>query len=94
MVLTGFTIASLFLTIVFGFQYRMVKQPLGRKMGQALMNIFMGITLILFSINQYLFPDLTTIRIVIASLLLFLGGVNLVMGLKNYRYYKGLVEKK
>lgn len=93
MILTGFTIAALFLTIVFGFQYRMVKQPLGRKVGQALMNIFMGVTLILFSANQFLFPDLTKTRVIIASLLLFLGGVNLIMGMKNYRYYKGMLEK-
>lgn len=89
MILTGFTITSLFLTIVFGIQYRMMKQPLGRKIGQSIMNMFMGLTLILFAINQFLI-DLTTVRVMIAFLLLILGLINLIMGIKNYKYYKNL----
>ncbi len=89
MILTGFTITSLFLTIIFGIQYRMMKQPLGRKIGQAIMNMFMGLTLILFAINQFLI-DLTNIRMIIASLLLILGLINLIMGIRNYKFYKNL----
>jgi len=88
MFLTGLTLAALVLTIAFGIQYRMVKQPLARKVGQSLMNIFMGSTLILFSINQFLFPDLSTTRIVVAIVLGILGIFNLWMGIKNYRFYK------
>jgi len=87
MILTGLTITSLFLTIIFGIQYRMIKQPLARKVGQAIMNMFMGTTLILFAINQFLF-DLSTTRLVIAILLFVLGLINFVMGIKNYRFYK------
>lgn len=89
MILTGFTLTSLFLTIFFGIQYRMMKQPLGRKIGQSIMNMFMGLTLILFAINQFLI-DLTTVRLIIAGLLLLLGLTNLIMGMKNYKYYKSL----
>lgn len=87
MLLTGFTITSLFLTIIFGIQYRMTKQPLARKIGQSIMNMFMGTTLILISINQFLI-DLSGTRLVIGGLLLILGLFNLIMGLKNYRFYK------
>lgn len=87
MILTGLTITSLFLTIIFGIQYRMIKQPLARKIGQAIMNMFMGTTLVLFAINQFLF-DLSTTRMVIAILLFVLGLFNLFMGVKNYRFYK------
>lgn len=93
MILTGFTITALFLTIVFGFQYRMIKHPVGKKIGQGLMNIFMGVTLILFAANQFLFPDLTTTRLVIAFIMLALGVFNFWAGVKNYRYYKGLQTK-
>ena len=87
MILTGFTITSLFLTIIFGIQYRMAKQPLARKIGQSIMNMFMGSTLMLFAINQFLF-ELSTTRIVIAGLLFVLGLFNLIAGVKNYRFYK------
>lgn len=93
MILTGFTITTLFLTVIFGFQYRMTKNPLARKIGQAIMNMFMGTTLILFAINQFLFPDQTKIRVIIGVLLLFLGIINLFMGFKNYRYYKAFNKK-
>ncbi|HJV44954.1 MAG TPA: YtpI family protein [Bacillota bacterium] len=88
MFLTSVTIAALFLTIVFGIQYRMVKHPLARKAGQALMNIFMGATLILFSINQILHSDVSVTRIIVGGLLGALGLFNLIMGIKNYRFYK------
>lgn len=91
MILTGFTITSLFLTIIFGIQYRMMKQPLGRKIGQSIMNMFMGLTLILFAINQFLI-DLTTVRLIIAGLLLILGLINLIMGIRNYKFYKNLTK--
>lgn len=87
MILTGLTITSLFLTIIFGIQYRMIKQPLARKIGQAIMNMFMGSTLVLFAINQLLI-DTSTTRMAIAILLFILGLFNILMGVKNYRFYK------
>lgn len=87
MILTALTLTSLFLTIIFGFQYRMTKQPLARKMGQAIMNMLMGTTLILFSIHQFLL-EWNAIRGVVALTLLALGLFNFIMGYKNYKYYK------
>ncbi|RKD23773.1 hypothetical protein BEP19_04915 [Ammoniphilus oxalaticus] len=93
MILTGLTLTSLFLTVFFGIQYRMVKQPLARKIGQAIMNIFMGVTLILFAFDRFML-ELTTIRMIMAIILLALGFVNLVMGIKNYRYFKNYSNNK
>jgi hypothetical protein len=88
MLLSSITVAAFFLTIMFGIQYRMVRNPLARKAGQALMNVFMGVTLILFATNQFLFPDMTAVRLIVGSIIGLLGLLNLVMGIKNYRFYR------
>ncbi|WP_232698863.1 YtpI family protein [Brevibacillus daliensis] len=52
------------------------------------MNISLGLLLLLLGTNQFTFEDVTTIRVVVAIIMLIVGTTNLVLGFRNYLYYK------
>jgi YtpI-like protein len=62
--------------------------PLESRMILGKMNIALGCLLILFGSNQFTFADLDTIRIIVAIVMLLVGCVNLVLGLKNFFSYR------
>ncbi len=62
--------------------------PLESRMILGKMNVALGCLLLLLGINQFTFPSLTTVRVVVALVFLSLGGVNLTMGMRNYLRYR------
>ncbi|WP_139491752.1 YtpI family protein [Brevibacillus dissolubilis] len=62
--------------------------PLESRMTLGKMNVALGLLMLLFGANQYTFEDLTTVRIVIGALLMFVGAVNFYLGGKNYVNYR------
>jgi YtpI-like protein len=52
------------------------------------MNMSLGVLVTLLGLNQLTFEPLDTIRVVIALLLLFVGGVNLFLGTRNFLHYR------
>jgi hypothetical protein len=91
MILPIAALVMLTLSLIFSIQYRMTKHPILRKMGQGLMNICIGLTLILFSLQLFA-SAVTTIRAVVGLVLILLGLFNFIMGIKHYRYYKSLIK--
>ncbi|AMA73980.1 YtpI-like protein [Aneurinibacillus thermoaerophilus] len=61
---------------------------------QARMNIGMGIFLLGVGTNQLMFDDVDTIRLVIGIILLFIGAVNLIMGIRNLTYFTKLKREQ
>lgn len=62
--------------------------PLESRMLLGKMNVSLGILVTLFSVNQFTFEDLDTIRIVVAIVMLIVGALNLVLGTRNYFRYR------
>jgi len=62
--------------------------PLEGRMTLGKMNMALGSLLLLFGANQFTFDDLTTVRIVIALILLAVGGVNLLYGARHFWRYR------
>ncbi|QYY43436.1 YtpI family protein [Aneurinibacillus thermoaerophilus] len=61
---------------------------------QARMNIGMGIFLLGVGTNQLMFDDVDTIRLVIGIIFLFIGAVNLIMGIRNLTYFTKLKREQ
>jgi|GEM_PF-611651 len=62
--------------------------PLESRMLLGKMNIAMGCLLLLFGFNQFSFEDLTTVRIVVALIMIVVGGINFLLGAKNFLSYR------
>jgi hypothetical protein len=62
--------------------------PLASRMTLGKMNMSLGVLVTLLGLNQLTFEPLDTIRVVIALLLLFVGGVNLFLGTRNFLHYR------
>jgi cytochrome c biogenesis protein CcdA len=58
--------------------------PLAARMTLGKMNVAMGILLLFFGTNQFTYEPLTTTRVVVAVVFLLLGGVNAVLGTRNF----------
>jgi uncharacterized membrane protein len=58
--------------------------PLAGRMTLGKMNVSLGILVLFFGVNQFTYEPLTTVRIVVGLLFLFVGGINLVLGIRNY----------
>ncbi|GEN32607.1 MULTISPECIES: YtpI family protein [Aneurinibacillus] len=61
---------------------------------QARMNIGMGIFLLGVGFNQLTFEHVDTIRLVIGIVFLLIGGVNLVLGIRNLRYFTKIKKEQ
>lgn len=86
--MTGFA-ASIILALYFSITARQRgTHPLASRMILGKMNMSLGVLFLLMGSNQFTFEDLTTVRIVIALLLLFVGAVNLILGTRNYLQYR------
>jgi hypothetical protein len=92
MVLPIAAIVMLTLSLIFSIQYRMTRHPILRKMGQGLMNVCMGLTLMLFSL-QLAASEVTTLRLIVSLLLFLLGLFNFIMGVKHYLNYKSQLKQ-
>lgn len=62
--------------------------PLESRMLLGKMNVALGILVTLFGVNQFTYEDLDTIRIVVAIVMLIVGGLNLFLGTRNYFRYR------
>ncbi len=62
--------------------------PLASRMTLGKMNTAMGVLVTLFGLNQFTFEPLTSVRIVVGLILLLVGVVNLVLGVRNYLRYR------
>jgi len=86
--MTGMT-ASLVASVYYSVTARQRgMHPLASRMTLGKMNIAMGVLVTLFGANQFTFVPLTGVRITVGSILLFVGIVNLVMGVRNFRRYR------
>jgi peptidoglycan biosynthesis protein MviN/MurJ (putative lipid II flippase) len=86
--LTGLTA-----TLILGVYYSMAARragihPLESRMTLGKMNISLGIMLLLLGVNQFTYEDLDAVRAGVAIVFLFVGGTNLVMGVRNYVRYR------
>lgn len=71
--------------------------PLASRMMLGKMNMALGVLVLLFGINQFTYDDLSTVRIVVGVVLLFVGAVNLIFGARNFFRFKRewqMVEKQ
>jgi hypothetical protein len=64
--------------------------PLESRMILGKMNISLGILVTLLGANQLTFEQLDAIRIIVALLLIFVGGLNLVLGTRNFLRYRSM----
>ncbi|GAA4711991.1 YtpI family protein [Brevibacillus fulvus] len=62
--------------------------PLQSRMILGKMNVSLGVLVLLFGINQFTFADLSSLRIAVGIVLLFVGAVNLIFGLRNFFRYR------
>ncbi|MBO8163690.1 MAG: hypothetical protein H0Z34_08275 [Brevibacillus sp.] len=62
--------------------------PLQSRMLLGRMNMSLGLLLLLFGVNQFTYDPLTTIRVMVSIVFLFVGGVNLVFGTRRYLTYR------
>ncbi|TPG87843.1 hypothetical protein EEL32_10480 [Brevibacillus laterosporus] len=78
-------IASLIMGVYYSINARRRGlHPLQSRMTLGKMNISLGCLLILFGLNQFSFQDLDSIRIGVAFVMLLVGIINLVIGIKHY----------
>ncbi len=86
--LTGMA-AALILSVYFSITARQRgMHPLASRMTLGKMNVSLGFVLTLLGINQFTFEDLTTVRIVVALILLFVGLTNVLFGTRNYLRFR------
>ncbi|MGD8188419.1 YtpI family protein [Brevibacillus ginsengisoli] len=62
--------------------------PLESKMILGKMNVMLGLLLLFLGANQFTFDNLDATRIIVACLFLGVGGINLILGLRNYLRFK------
>lgn len=86
--LTG-VLASLVASVYFSIHARSRGiHPLAARMTLGKMNMALGVLVTLFGVNQFTFDELDAIRIVVALIMLLVGGVNLFLGTRHYLRYK------
>ncbi|UFJ41516.1 YtpI family protein [Brevibacillus humidisoli] len=62
--------------------------PLQARMTLGKMNMALGVLMLLFGCNQFTYEPLTTVRLIVALVFLFVGGVNLIAGTRRYLSYR------
>lgn len=62
--------------------------PLASRMTLGKMNMAIGVLFLLLGGNQFTFEDLTGIRIGVALVLMFMGGINFILGTRNFLQYR------
>ncbi|MED0678167.1 YtpI family protein [Aneurinibacillus thermoaerophilus] len=92
-IFTIFIILSATIAIYYAITWRSQPGVIAR-IYQARMNIGMGIFLLGVGTNQLMFDDVDTIRLVIGIILLFIGAVNLIMGIRNLTYFTKLKREQ
>lgn len=91
-VITVITITSGLISLYYAFTWR--KKPgIQGKILQARMNITIGIALMGLGTNQFFFNDMVTMRIIFAVIFLLMGLVNLILGIRNQKYFKKLSKE-
>ncbi|WP_019121935.1 YtpI family protein [Brevibacillus massiliensis] len=82
-------LASLIASVYFSINARRSGiHPLESRFTLGKMNAAMGCLLLLLGINQFTFETITTVRAVVGIVFILVGGVNLVLGLRNYVSYR------
>ncbi|KPD09672.1 hypothetical protein AM501_03275 [Aneurinibacillus migulanus] len=96
-ILTAILSIVIILSATFAIYYAITwrSQPgIMARIYQARMNIGMGIALLGIGFNQVTFENMDTIRLIIGIVLLFVGGVNLVLGIRNLNYFMKLKKEQ
>ncbi|WP_126425516.1 YtpI family protein [Brevibacillus marinus] len=62
--------------------------PLQARMTLGKMNMSLGVLMLLLGCNQFTYQPLTTIRVIVALVFLFVGAVNLIAGTRRYLAYR------
>lgn len=85
-ILTVILILSATVALYYAITWR--SQPgVKARIYQSRMNVAMGIFLLGVGFNQVTFDEVDTIRIIIGIVFLLIGGINLIMGIRNLRYF-------
>ncbi|ERI08596.1 YtpI family protein [Aneurinibacillus aneurinilyticus] len=96
-ILTAILSIIIILSATFAIYYAITwrSQPgIMARIYQARMNISMGIALLGIGFNQVTFEGMDTIRLIIGIVLLFVGGVNLILGIRNLNYFMKLKKEQ
>ena len=92
-ILVFFIVFSLAFYIFYKAKYFRTKLQAEKRWISAKSNIALGLFVALFGLNQiYLYR--TTITFIIAAIFILLGIVNIVGGIKAYKYYLPLARKE
>lgn len=86
------TLSAGLISVYYAFTWR--KKPGAEgKLLQSRMNIFIGIALLGLGANQFFFTDMVTLRIIFAVVFIIMGLVNLIMGMRNHKYFKNILRE-
>src|SRR5690348_2535234 len=79
---SAIVVIFLALTVHFSIRYRREKEPIGRGINTAKMNISMGIMLVAMTIIQYIEGGFA--HLLLGTVFVFIGLFNLFAGIRNY----------
>ncbi|WP_438446142.1 YtpI family protein [Gorillibacterium sp. sgz5001074] len=77
-------------SVFYSFRYRRQRDPAAKGLSAAKMNISMGALLLLLALMQATLFEMSTLRLVMATLFALIGLFNLFAGFKNRSYYRTL----
>ena len=85
------TLTAGLISVYYAFTWRRKPGAEG-KLLQSRMNIFIGIALLGLGANQFFFVDLVIYRRIFAGVFIIMGLVNLIMGIRNHKYFKNILR--
>lgn len=86
------TLTTGIISVYYAFTWRRKPGAEG-KLLQAKMNIFIGIALLGLGANQFFFVDLVIYRRIFAVVFIIMGLVNLILGIRNHKYFKNILRE-
>lgn len=93
MLLIAVVILTLAMSVYFSYRYRREQEAVQRGLYAARMNIFMGLMLLDIAALQALLFQMSSLRLVLATLFGLIGLFNIFAGRKNLSYYRSIRGK-
>lgn len=87
------TLTTGLISVYYAFTWRRKPGAQG-KLLQARMNIFIGIALLGLGINQFFFVDMAILRKVFATVFILMGLVNLILGIRNHKFFAKILREE